>query len=314
MPRRRDRGLLAGDHHDPAGAAGARRLQRDADPGDLRPAAAPRVHDHRVRRDDRGPHQADAVVLRRHADDRDADVLHLRRALPSVRSARLADRAQPHRSDDLRGRSDAPAGVQPPARLPYRPPRARPGRHLVGVARARAARGRRDPRTRPGDAGHRDLGVQHDGVALPRMGRLGQTDQLRAEERTMAGRIDEMRQRYEAFDQGNIEEATANWADDIVWQGSNSTELPGGGEHQGKEQALQVLQQAVGAWDEFKLSADAFFEDGDTVVVLGHTEVRKSENSAQTPIVHIWRWQGDQIKRFQILTDTLQTAQLLGIA
>jgi len=130
----------------------------------------------------------------------------------------------------------------------------------------------------------------------------------------MAGRIDEMRQRYEAFDQGNIEEATANWADDIVWQGSNSTELPGGGEHQGKEQALQVLQQAVGAWDEFKLSADEFFEDGDTVVVLGHTEVKKGDSSAKTPVVHIWRWQGDQIKRFQILTDTYQAAELLGIA
>jgi ketosteroid isomerase-like protein len=130
----------------------------------------------------------------------------------------------------------------------------------------------------------------------------------------MAGRIDEMRQRYEAFNQGNIEEATAGWADDFVWQGSNSTELPGGGEHTGKDQALQVLQQAVGAWDEFTLSADEFFEDGDTVVVLGHTDVRKGDNSATAPVVHIWRWQGDQIKRFQALTDTYQAAQLLGIA
>jgi hypothetical protein len=29
-------------------------------------------------------------------------------------------------------------------------------------------------------------------------------------------------------------------------------------------------------------------------------------------VVHIWRWQGDEVKRLQILTDTLQTAQLLG--
>ena len=130
----------------------------------------------------------------------------------------------------------------------------------------------------------------------------------------MAGHIELMRQRYDDFNRGDIQGATQDWADAFVWQGSNSTELPGGGEHTGKDQALQVLQQAVGAWDEFKLSADEFFEDGDTVVVLGHTDVRKSENSAQTPVVHIWRWQGDQIKRFQILTDTLQTAQLLGIA
>jgi ketosteroid isomerase-like protein len=123
-----------------------------------------------------------------------------------------------------------------------------------------------------------------------------------------------MRERYSQFSQGDLEGALQNWADDFVWQGSNSTDLPGGGEHRGKEAALQVLQQAVGAWDEFKLSADEFFEDGDTVVVLGHTDVRKGDQSASLPVVHIWRWEGDQVKRLQVLTDTHQAAQLLGVA
>ena len=123
-----------------------------------------------------------------------------------------------------------------------------------------------------------------------------------------------MRQRYEQFTQGDIEGATQDWADDFVWQGSNSTELPGGGEHRGKGEALQVLQQAVGSWDEFRLSADEFFQDGDSVVVLGHTDVKKGEQSARIPVVHIWRWEGEKIKRLQVLTDTLQAAQLLGIA
>ncbi len=130
----------------------------------------------------------------------------------------------------------------------------------------------------------------------------------------MAGRIETTKERYQQFSQGDVQAATKNWADDVVWQGSNSTELPGGGEHSGKQQVLQVLQQAVGAWDEFKLTPDEFFEAGDTVVVLGHTEVRKGEQSAKTPVVHIFRWQGDEVKRFQILTDTLQAAQLLGMA
>ena len=130
----------------------------------------------------------------------------------------------------------------------------------------------------------------------------------------MAGKIDQMRERYDKFNQGDIDGATDLWADDITWQGSNSTDLPGGGEHQGKEEALQVLQQAVGAWDEFNLSGDEFLEEGDTVVVLGHTDVKKGDQSAEVPVVHIWRWEGDQIKRLQILTDTLQTAQLLGVA
>ncbi len=129
----------------------------------------------------------------------------------------------------------------------------------------------------------------------------------------MAGRIEETRERYERFSQGDIEGATENWADDFVWQGSNSTELPGGGEHRGKDQAIEVLQQAVGAWDEFDLSADEFFENDDTVVVLGHTNVKKGDQSAEIPVVHIWRYEGDQIKRLQILTDTHQSAELLGI-
>ena len=129
----------------------------------------------------------------------------------------------------------------------------------------------------------------------------------------MAGRIDDLKGRYDAFAQGDLETALEPWADDFVWQGSNSTDLPGGGEHRGKQEAIQVLQQAVGAWDEFNLVADEFFEDGDTVVVLGHNDVKKGDNSAQVPVVHIWRYEGDEVKRLQILTDTHQVAELLGL-
>ena len=130
----------------------------------------------------------------------------------------------------------------------------------------------------------------------------------------MAGRADQMRQRYKEFGEGNLEAALQDWADDFVWQGSNSTDLPGGGEHHGKEEAIKVLGEAVGAWDSFELTPDEFYEDGDTVVVLGHTSVKKGDQSAKIPVVHIWRWEGDQVKRLQILTDTHQAAQLLGKA
>jgi hypothetical protein len=52
---------------------------------------------------------------------------------------------------------------------------------------------------------------------------------------------------------------------------------------------LTVIQQAVGAWDKFELSADEFIEQGDTVVVLGHTDLAKGERSERLPVVHIWR-------------------------
>ena len=56
-----------------------------------------------------------------------------------------------------------------------------------------------------------------------------------------------------------------------------------------------------------------FFENGDTVVVLGLTEVKKGDQSAKLPVVHIWRFRGDdEVCRLQILTDTLQGARMLG--
>ena len=131
----------------------------------------------------------------------------------------------------------------------------------------------------------------------------------------MAGKADLLRERYQQFSQGDLENALSNWTDDFTWEGSNSEELPGGGKHEGRDKALEVLQQTVGAWDEFSLTADEFYEDGDTVVVLGHTDVKKGDQSASVPVVHIWRFRGDEeVCRLQILTDTFQAAQLLGKA
>jgi ketosteroid isomerase-like protein len=90
--------------------------------------------------------------------------------------------------------------------------------------------------------------------------------------------------------------------------------LPGGGRHEGKEAFVQTLQEAVGAWDEFNLSADEFFDNGDSIVVLGHNDVKKGDQSAELPVVHIWRFEDGKAKRLQLLTDTHQAAQMLGKA
>jgi uncharacterized protein len=127
----------------------------------------------------------------------------------------------------------------------------------------------------------------------------------------MAGNTDTAKQAYEAFSNGDVEGATSNWADDIVWSGGGQ-DLPGGGEHQGKDEALQTLQKAVGSWDEFSLHMDEFVEEGDTVVALGHSHVKKGGQEAQLPVVHILRFGGDELKRIQILTDTHEANKVLS--
>jgi uncharacterized protein len=129
----------------------------------------------------------------------------------------------------------------------------------------------------------------------------------------MAGKTDALRERYERFSAGDLEGALDIWTDDFVWEGVGS-DLPGSGRYEGKQVAIEVLQQAVGVWDKYELSADEFVEQGDTVVVLGHQDVAKGGRSARTPIVHICRFRGDQVCRLQILTDTLESARVLGLA
>jgi len=130
----------------------------------------------------------------------------------------------------------------------------------------------------------------------------------------MTGHIEQIRHRYDQFSRGDIRGATQDWADDIVWEGGNSADLPMGGTHYGKAAALGVLASDVAVWDEFTMSPDEYFEAGDTVVVLGHSAIKKDGQSATTAFVHIWRWSGDQISHFQLVTDTLQLAQMLGLA
>ena len=128
----------------------------------------------------------------------------------------------------------------------------------------------------------------------------------------MASKTDALRERYAQFSAGDLERALDIWTDDFVWDGAGR-DLPGSGRYEGKQASIDVLQQAVGAWDKFELSADEFLEQGDTVVALGHQDVAKGARSARTPFVHIWRYRGDQTYRLQILTDTLESARVLGL-
>jgi len=129
----------------------------------------------------------------------------------------------------------------------------------------------------------------------------------------MASNVDVMKDAYKAFSEGDGESALEAFHDDAVWQGSNSTELPGGGEHSGKEAIGGVLQSTGSEWDEFDLTPDEFFEDGDTVVVLLHADVKRGDQSGQLATVHVARFEDGKIKRLQALTDKLHSAQLLGL-
>lgn len=127
----------------------------------------------------------------------------------------------------------------------------------------------------------------------------------------MGQNTDKLKQGYEAYGRGDLETAMQDWHDDVRWEGSESTRIPGNGVHEGKQAIAGSLQETVQAYDSFSVTPDEYIEDGDTVIALGHTEASKGDKNAKVPFVHIFRFEGDKVKRIQILTDTAVAAELL---
>ena len=123
---------------------------------------------------------------------------------------------------------------------------------------------------------------------------------------------DTLRRGYDAFNSGDAETLSAVFAEDVRWEGTNDERVPASGTYDGRDDALAALGRAVEAFESIRSHPDEFIEDGDTVVVLGHTDMKtKSGNEAKVPFAHVWRMSGDVIKRGQILTDTSVVLQAL---
>jgi len=105
------------------------------------------------------------------------------------------------------------------------------------------------------------------------------------------------------------------YAEDARWEGPNSTELPGGGTHEGRQAILQMLGRIPETWENVSVVPDEFHEDGDDVLVLGHITARAKPTGRdiQVPFVQVFRMQGGTVKRQQVLTDTLVMADALGL-
>ena len=131
----------------------------------------------------------------------------------------------------------------------------------------------------------------------------------------MGQNTDTLKQAYEAYGSGDLDGAFDNATDDFVWEGPNAEELPGGGRHEGRDAAKQMAAQIPERWDDFSVAPDEWIEDGDTVIVLGHSEgtPQGGGDRMKVPFVHVWRFEDGRQKRVQILTDTKVVADALGL-
>jgi ketosteroid isomerase-like protein len=121
----------------------------------------------------------------------------------------------------------------------------------------------------------------------------------------MSENVDVLKKGYDAFNSGDGETLAEVFADDVRWEGSEDDRVPGGGTFDGRDDVLGALGRATEPFESFSSQPDEFLEEGETVVVLGHTEGRtKSGNDVKVPFVHIWRMSDGTIQRGQVLTDT----------
>ena len=130
----------------------------------------------------------------------------------------------------------------------------------------------------------------------------------------MGQNTDTLREGYEAYGRGDLEAAMENWSDDIQWENPEAPQLPNPGTINGKEDVAAALKEIPNYWESFSVAPDEFIEQGDTVVVLGHTEAKAKETGKEVkvPFVHVWRFSDGKVNKVLLLTDTAIAADALG--
>jgi uncharacterized protein len=125
---------------------------------------------------------------------------------------------------------------------------------------------------------------------------------------------DTLKDGYQAFANGDLDGATASFADDVRWENPEAPQMPNNGVTEGKDQVKQLFAELGDTWESFSITPDEFIESGDTVVVLSHSEAKGKDTGKEVklPWVHIWRFSDGKVTEVQALTDTALAADALG--
>jgi ketosteroid isomerase-like protein len=124
----------------------------------------------------------------------------------------------------------------------------------------------------------------------------------------MSQNADAVKRGYDAFNAGDIDTVSEIFADDVSWEGPNTSGVPMSGLNEGKDAVLQALGHIEQLFQTFHVSPDEMIEQGDTVVVLSHIEgtTATSGSDIKLPGVEIWRMSDGQAQRVQSLVDTAE--------
>lgn len=105
-----------------------------------------------------------------------------------------------------------------------------------------------------------------------------------------------LRRGYQAFETGDIDALTADWADDVEWisRGPN----PLAGTYRGKDQVLGMLGKIAEISDgTFRLEVRKIMADDDCVTVLVDSEATIGGETIRDSAVHLYDIEDGKIRR-----------------
>jgi uncharacterized protein len=125
--------------------------------------------------------------------------------------------------------------------------------------------------------------------------------------------VDILKQGYQAFAEGDLAKATANWATDIVW--ASCTGLPlvkGDGISRGVQEVMEnVFAKMPQYYDDFNIEITDFVDGGDKIVMVGfYTGIWKATGRKfRANATHTWTFKdGKAIRYFQ----AVDTAEIIS--
>jgi len=116
--------------------------------------------------------------------------------------------------------------------------------------------------------------------------------------------VDALRNGYDAFSSGNIDEAFENFADDIVWKGGSDL-VPGGGTYNGIDDLKNKWLPEFGStFQNFSQSVDEILDCGDYAIALGSSRATVAGQEIEADFCHVWKYSGDKIVEARFFGDS----------
>lgn len=122
---------------------------------------------------------------------------------------------------------------------------------------------------------------------------------------TRQSNLELVREGYDAFGRGAIDEVMAIMDETIEWFEAEGG--PYGGTYHGPDQVLANVFGPLGEeWTEFSVEPERFVEDGNTIVAMGtyRGTFAKTNKSVEAPFAHALDLEDGKIVRFQQYVDT----------